>query len=270
MVNVEQTIEDYLNYLKLEKETPSLNYLQRLIQQHLSRIPYETFSKFHYFQKHSNYVPPIEVFVENLKEKGWGGTCYTLNMNFSRLLSQLGFTCSLVRVNPGHLAIMVTLDQRQYYVDVGYGSPIMKPVELEAKRKHVLHGFGEEIAFTQKTMDKFEIDRRSNGKSFVKKEIEWTPLSETDIIEDIQQSYVDDDANTTMRRISAVRFNGHECYFLRDHTIKVMTYRNIREIQMKDFNKWKTTVQEVYQIDEHSLLESVQFLKERGVVLFEK
>ncbi|MGE6259858.1 arylamine N-acetyltransferase [Heyndrickxia sporothermodurans] len=270
VIDLEQIIESYLKYLKIDKEAPSVNYLQRLIQQHLSRIPYETFSKFHYYQEKSSFVPSLEVFVENLLEKGWGGTCYTLNINFSRLLTELGFVCSLVRVNPGHLATMVTLDDRQFYVDVGYGSPIMKPVELVAKRRHVLHGFGEEIIFIQKTKDRFEIDRRSNGRSFVKKEIEWTPLTEDDIKKDIEQSYIDDDQNTTMRRITAVRFNGHECYFLRDGSIKVMTYRNIREIQMRDMNKWRQTVQEVYQIDEHSLDESIQFLEKRGVILFKK
>lgn len=270
MIDLEKMIEDYLGYLKIDKEPPTLNYLQRLIQNHLSRIPYETFSKFHYFRENSSYVPSLKIFVANLLDKGWGGTCYTLNMNFSRLLSLLGFDCSLVRVNPGHLAIMVTIENNRFYVDVGYGSPIMKPVELEGRRRHVLHGFGEEITFTQKTNDRFEVDRCSNGKSFVKKEIEWAPLTEEDIIKDIQCSYCDNDKNTTMRRITAVRFNGHECYFLRDHSIKVMTYRNIREIQMRDFEKWKKTVQEVYQIDENSLEESVQFLEERGVRLFGK
>lgn len=268
MIVLEQTVENYLRYLKIDMELPSQNYLQRLIQHHLSRIPYETFSKFHYFYEGTGFVPSLAVFVENLMEKGWGGTCYTLNINFSRLLSELGFSCSLVRVNPGHLAIMVTLENRRFYVDVGYGSPIMKPIELEAKRRHILHGFGEEIIFTQTTADRFEIDRRSNGKSFVKKEIEWVPLTEADIKDDIIHSYMDEDQNTTMRRITAVRFNGQECYFLRDHSIKVMTYRNIREIQMRDINKWKKTVQEVYQIEENSLSESIQFLKERGVVLF--
>lgn len=263
-----ETVLAYLKYLKMERETPTLNYLQRLIQHHLSLIPYETFSKFYYFQEKMNFVPSLETFVENLVERGWGGTCYTLNINFSRLLSSLGFECSLVRVIPGHVAIMVTIDSRKFYVDVGYGSPIMKPIELDSKRRHVLHGFGEEIIFEKRTAERFEIDRRSNGKSFVRKEIEWIPLTEEDITGDIDSSYFDHDHNTTMRRITAVRFNGHECYFLRDRTIKVMTYRNIREIQLKDRNKWLKLVQEVYQIDETSLIESIGFLETRGVHLF--
>ncbi|MBS4175616.1 arylamine N-acetyltransferase [Bacillus sp. FJAT-49736] len=267
---MDNTIHAYLKYLKIDKEAPTLNYLQRLIQHHLSLIPYETFSKFHYYQEKTNFVPALETFVENLMERGWGGTCYTLNINFSRLISALGFNCSLVRVIPGHVAIMVKIDERKFYVDVGYGSPIMKPVELDSKRRHVLHGFGEEIIFEKRTAERYEIDRRSNGKSFVRKEIEWVPLTEEDIQEDIESSYFDHDHNTTMRRITAVRFNGHECYFLRDRTIKVMTYRNIREIQLKDMKKWLHLVREVYQIDQNSLMESVDFLEQRGVHLFRK
>src|SRR6185312_6806314 len=133
--------------------------------------------------------------------KGWGGTCFTLNMNFARLLSELGFTCSLVRVEPGHLAIMVEINGKKLYVDVGYGSPIMKPIELEAKPRHVMHGFGEEIIFTKLSAETYEIDRRANGKTFVKKQINWNPLSESDITNDIRSSYDDNDDNITMRRI---------------------------------------------------------------------
>ena len=42
---------------------------------------------------------------------------------------------------------MVEIEEKKLYVDVGYGSPIMKPIELEARPTHVLHGFGEEITF---------------------------------------------------------------------------------------------------------------------------
>ncbi|RLQ93759.1 arylamine N-acetyltransferase [Falsibacillus albus] len=262
------TINQYLNCLRIGVESPSLNYLQRLIQQHLFRVPYETFSKFHYYSIDPRYVPSLDIFVQNLTEKGWGGTCFTLNINFARLLKALQFDCHLVRVKPGHLALMVILGSKKFYADVGYGSPIMKPIELEAKRQHTLHGFGEDIIFTQKSKDIYEVDRRANGKSFVRKEIEWKPLTEEDIINDIECSYLDDDENQTMRRITAVRFNGHECYFLRDHSLKVMTYRNISEINLQDIHKWKKYVQEVYKIDENSLDESIRFLKQRGVSLF--
>ncbi|MFC7786111.1 arylamine N-acetyltransferase [Rossellomorea sp. GCM10028870] len=263
-----EAVKKYVNYLNMDIEPPTLNYLQRLIQQHLVRIPYETFSKFYYFSQGESFVPSLHTFAENLHSKGWGGTCFTLNINFGRLLKKLGFDCQFVRVQPGHLGLMITIDNRKLYVDVGYGSPIMKPVELEARQRHLLHGFGEEIIFTQKDIREFEVDRRSNGKSFVKKTIEWIPLEEEELEADIEASYLDSDDNITMRRITAVRFQGNQCYFLRNETLKVMTYRNIREYQMKDLDKWKDIVGEVYHFDSSSLQESIQFLHQRNIKLF--
>lgn len=265
---MEQIVQQYLSHLRLQKEKPSINYLQRLIQHQLTFIPYETFSKFHYYSLAPDYIPPLPLFVHHLQTKGWGGTCFTLNINFARLLSELDFECSLVRVEPGHIAIIVYLNQKKYYVDVGYGSPIMKPIELEAKQKHVLHGFGEEIIFRQLDTDTFEIDRRSNGKSFVKKIIIWKPLDESEINQDIRYSYEDCDDNVTMRRITAVRFNGHQCYYLRNKSIKIMTFRNISEVQLSDRTKWTKVIREIYQIDQESILDSLDFLEKRGLNLF--
>lgn len=265
---MEQVVETYVKHLRLKMERPSLNYLQRLIQHQLSLVPYESFSKFHYFSQAPDYIPPFPLFVHNLLDKGWGGTCFTLNMNFARLLSELGFECSLVRVEPGHIAIMVEVVGKKYYVDVGYGSPIMKPIELEAKQQHIMHGFGEEIIFTKLSADTYEIDRKSNGKTFVKKQINWKSLAESDIKDDIRSSYLDDDDNITMRRITAVRFNGHQCFYLRNRSMKIMTFRNISEIKMTDYNRWAKLIQEIFQIDPKSLPETLDFLEERGIKLF--
>lgn len=265
---MEQVVDQYLDYLRLKRERPTINYLQRLIQHQLTLVPYETFSKFHYYSLAPDFIPSLPLFVQNLLEKGWGGTCFTLNMNFARLLTQLGFTCSYVRVVPGHIAIMVEIQNKRLYVDVGYGSPIMKPVDLELKPLHRMHGFGEEIIISKLETNRYEIDRRANGKSFVKKEILWTPLSELELTDDIRQSYLDCDENITMRRITAVRFNGHQCFYLRNETMKIMTFRNIKEVRMNDFQKWLSVVQEIYQVEEESIRESVDFLKEREILLF--
>ena len=266
---MKQAVDQYIRFLRLEREVPSINYLQRLIQHHLTLVPYESFSKFHYFALAPDFIPPLPLFVHNLLEKGWGGTCFTLNMNFARLLTELGFSCSFVRVEPGHLAIMVEIRGKRLYVDVGYGSPIMKPVDLEARPQHKMHGFGEEITITQKQDSLYEIDRKANGKTFVKKQIIWESLTEEEIADDIRQSYLDVDENITMRRITAVRFNGHQCFYLRNNIMKVMTFRNIQEIQLNSLEKWQKQVQDVYQVEEESLKESLDFLKERNIILFE-
>lgn len=263
-------VSAYLQQLKIEKEEPSLNYLQRLIQHHLSLIPYETFSKFHYFNEQGCQVPSFSQFVTNLKNRGWGGTCYSLNINFARLLGKLGFLCSFVRVLPGHAAIMVHFEGRKLYVDVGYGSPITRPIELNSRPRHVLHGFGEEIIFTCRNEHEYQLERRSHGKTFVTKQIVWEPLTEEELQGDIKASYKDCSSNITMRRISAVRFQGNNCYFLRDRTLKVINYRDIREYHLREPVQWMKTVAESFQIDEKSMAESLHFLAERGVHLFDR
>ncbi|MFK2826034.1 arylamine N-acetyltransferase [Bacillus sp. B190/17] len=262
-------VSAYLQRLKMEKEQPSLNYLQRLIQHHLSLIPYETFSKFHYFNQQGCEVPDFNQFAANLETRGWGGTCYSLNINFARLLERLGFSCSFVRVLPGHTAIMVRVDGRKFYVDVGYGSPITRPIELNSRPKHVLHGFGEEIIFTGRSEKKFQLERKSHGKTFVTKQIVWEPLTEEELQEDIEESYKDCSSNITMRRITAVRFQGNNCYFLRDNTLKVMNYRDIREYHFREPDHWMQTVAEAFQVDERGIEESLRFLAERGIHLFD-
>ncbi|HZG73641.1 MAG TPA: arylamine N-acetyltransferase [Chondromyces sp.] len=262
------SVSRYLMMLKMKREHPSLNYLQRLIQHHLLLVPYETFSKFYYYVYGPSFIPEFQDFVRNLEEKGWGGTCFTLNINFARLLKQLGYECHFVRVLPGHVAIMVQVEGRRFYVDVGYGSPIMRPIELEAKAKHVLHGFGEEIIFTHQNEQEFYITRRANGKTFVQKKIEWQPLQEGDLREDIENSFFDDENNTTMRRITAVRFQGNQSYFLRNETLKVMTYRNIRERRFGQMEQWKKVVSDTFHLESGDLEESVEFLSERGIFLF--
>ncbi|WP_100330214.1 arylamine N-acetyltransferase [Bacillus xiapuensis] len=263
-------VSSYLQRLRIGKEQPSLNYLQRLIQHHLSFIPYETFSKFHYYNQNHRDIPSFSVYVKNLEDRGWGGTCYSLNVNFARLLQRLGFTCSFVRVLPGHAAIMVIMEGRRFYVDVGYGSPIIRPIELESRHRHVLHGFGEEIIFTNRNEKNFLLERRANGKTFVTKQIHWLPLTEEELKEDICASYQDADHNITMRRISAVRFNGNDCYFLRNHTLKVINYRHIKARHFQEKEQWKKAVAESFQVDEQALEESILFLEKRGVRLFAK
>ncbi|MBM7650206.1 hypothetical protein JOC78_003190 [Bacillus ectoiniformans] len=263
-------VSRYLHRLKIKQEEPTLNYLQRLIQHHLSLIPYETFSKFHYYIEDKKDVPDFSEFIANLEQRGWGGTCYSLNINFARLLEKLGYACQMVRVTPGHAAIMVTVGDRNYYVDVGYGSPIIRPIELASKQRHVLHGFGEEIIFTRINEHHYLLERRSNGKTFVTKQITWLPLTEEELEEDVSASYKDEEDNVTMRRISAVRFYGNECYFLRDDVLKVMNYRDIREYRYRNKEQWMQAVAQAFHVDEISMKESLDFLDQRGISLFKK
>ena len=84
----------------------------------------------------------VNRFYDKIVERHRGGGCYELNGLFGALLREVGFSVDLLsaqvirphRVGPefDHLALRVTLDNRAYLVDVGFGDGIREPMEMLA------------------------------------------------------------------------------------------------------------------------------------------
>jgi arylamine N-acetyltransferase len=271
MINTWQ--QKYLEYLGFRHSiatpiTPDLEQLSRLTCYHLQRVPYELISKFHYFSNHSTtgwFVPPVDVFVNNLVNKGWGGNCFTLNFCFGQLLTSIGFDVKYVRVSPGHVGLMVTFQDCTYYTDVGYGAPLFKPILLQQQVR--LLECGEEIVITQKSNHVYEIDRRSNGSSFTKKDIEYVPLTIEDFHQDVASSHRDLEDNSFMRKITAVIYRDGCRWYLKNETL---TKNNVREEDhiFREKAEWLATVSEVFGIEKGSLDDTLSFLKDRNIRIF--
>jgi len=132
--------EDYLNRIGYQGDlTPDLEVLQRLQRCHLLNVPFENLD--------IHYGIPIELDINKFYDKvvgqKRGGFCYELNGLFQSLLRQLGFESKMIsaRVYNGeqetfgaeydHLAIMVSLDDTDYLVDVGFGEFAFHPLKIE-------------------------------------------------------------------------------------------------------------------------------------------
>ncbi|TLS38215.1 arylamine N-acetyltransferase [Pseudalkalibacillus caeni] len=266
--NNNSLVDTYLKRLQLNREIPSYHYLEALVKHHLHSVPYETFSKFYYYQtaKNNAFVPSFETFVKNLEINGWGGNCYTLNINFKRLLEVLGFDVHLVLVSPGHIGLMVVIENRAFYVDVGYGSPIMKPIFIQNGVS--LSRCGEEIVIKPASdRNRFVIDRKSNGKTFVSKTIVWEPVEEADFTNDINESHLDQDENDMMRRITAVIFKNRSTYYLRNTTLTIFAAKSRRMIEFNDEQQWIQMIESTYGIQPQIVREAADFLKERNITL---
>lgn len=266
-----ETTDRYLKILHLKETNIDLSFLRKLIRAHLHTIPYENFSKFHYAQsaKYSgNYIPTTEEFLMRYTNQGWGGTCYPLNIHFSKLLQSIGFDCSLVRVRSGHIAIMVHFDSRSYYVDVGYGCPLFQPIILPDERIYKFRKMGEEVIIRRVEGKTYSIDRHADGKSFVKKEIDWYPLTMTDFQKDIEDSYQDESENKVMRRLSATIFKPRYCYYLNNETITKKNEYTKEVSKFTNRSDWARKVYQIFGIEEEIALDAVQFLNKRGVILF--
>ncbi len=126
-------LERYLSLLEVERRRPSIEALCELVQAHMARVPFENVSKL-YYKKHRNLqgLPGLELFLEGIERFHFGGTCYANNYYLYQLLASLGYQaklCGADMSNPDvHLVSVVTVEEREYLVDVGYAAPFLTPL----------------------------------------------------------------------------------------------------------------------------------------------
>lgn len=121
-----------LAHLRLDRESPSLEYLHRIVREHQLRVPFETLSKLIDYEpglRRGDFMPPFDVYVDRIVARGAGGLCWTLARGLQVLLDDLGFDASLMYMDPGHCCVRVDLD-RPYYADVGYAAPLFAAYPL--------------------------------------------------------------------------------------------------------------------------------------------
>ncbi|MEM9686147.1 MAG: arylamine N-acetyltransferase [Bacteroidota bacterium] len=137
-------IKDYIERIHYKGDlTQSLSVLKELQASHLLSVPFENLD-IHY----GNFII-LDMDKIHLKvvENNRGGFCYELNGLFNKLLKMIGFETKIVsarvydskRADFGkeydHLAVIVTLNQEKYLVDVGFGEFAFHPLKLEMNIK---------------------------------------------------------------------------------------------------------------------------------------
>ncbi|MGJ7910067.1 arylamine N-acetyltransferase [Neobacillus sp. LXY-1] len=267
---MDQWTKQYLSILEIEEAKPDYPYLQRLTEAHLHRIPFELCSKFHYFsnRESENLIPSKNEFMNHLLEFGWGGNCYILNIHFGQLLQSLGFDVKIVRARGGnnHLGLMVSIGGKSYYTDVGYMAPLFEPLYLE--NEPYLVQCGEEIMIKRMDVNRFLIDRKQGGQSFVTKTIEWEPVELDSFQEDIIHSHRDEDENPFMRRFVATIFKERAAYSVVNNRLWIKSNHHIQVNEFHDKKEWMKMINSHYGLRERELEESLQFLENRNVHIF--
>lgn len=134
-MNFPRIIPDTSRYLSrigiLGAVSVDLSGLNRLIQAHLTHIPFEALDVWG-----SGAVPSLEVdqLYQKIVVNHRGGYCFELNSLFCALLNALGFEAHLVIASlldeegtaapPAHSAIVCHVDGNKYFADVGFGGPV--------------------------------------------------------------------------------------------------------------------------------------------------
>ncbi len=125
--------KEYLQILDVSVKKPSIDALKELISSHLAHIPFENISKIYYKKKlNLLYIPTLELYVEGIRKYNFGGTCYSNNFYFNRLLKYLGYNivlCGADMKNPDvHIVSIVTIENQEFIIDVGYAAPFFEPL----------------------------------------------------------------------------------------------------------------------------------------------
>lgn len=138
-----ELLERYLNLLGVQRRKPSVDALCELVQAHLMQVPFENLSKL-YYKKHWNLrgLPSLELFLDGIQRFHFGGTCYSNNYYLYQLLANLGYQaklCGADMSNPDvHMVSMVTVEKREYLVDVGYAAPFLAPLPRDLAADYII------------------------------------------------------------------------------------------------------------------------------------
>lgn len=126
-----------LSHLELERETPSIAYLDRIMQRWTSHIPWETVSRVERHQHNGSpkaYAWFPETFFGQALLNHTGGTCFESNYALWALLKELDFKatlhfCDMPNEVPNpHCAVVVALDGKMLMVDAGFSIPHVIPL----------------------------------------------------------------------------------------------------------------------------------------------
>jgi len=131
-------VDGYLEVIGGQAEAPSNDVLARLMRQQLTTIRFENITSILRRNAHRNEpvpAPDPDAMLDAWRRRAGGGVCYELSAMFERLLRALGYRSRLVlgqiSIPGGHQAIVVTLDDGEFLVDVGSGSPLFEPIPLD-------------------------------------------------------------------------------------------------------------------------------------------
>ena len=126
-------VDRLLEHLQIARETPSLDYLNRLVAAHQRRVPFETLTKLIDYEpgsRRGDFMPSMTEYVDRIVTRGAGGLCWTLARGFQALLDDLAFDASVMVMQPGHCCVRVELPEGPFYADVGYAAPLFQAYPL--------------------------------------------------------------------------------------------------------------------------------------------
>ncbi|GAK01627.1 LOW QUALITY PROTEIN: hypothetical protein JCM19055_4809 [Geomicrobium sp. JCM 19055] len=265
---------EYLRLLNVEQKQPSLPFLKKLMKRHRLVFPFENVSKLLIDQYEKKPIITVDEFLDRRKNYDMGGTCYTLNIQFARLLRELGYVVSYIRPGNEHLALLVGLadSKKVWYVDVGTTAPILAPLPLGIERQTPIFA-GEKVHLRKgEEPHTFTYVRTIGGRQVSKK---WAFRSDQrytidDLVQPIQQSFLENGPYMSCIRIDKWCEHKQRMLSLKNTVLTMRGGGSKTERSIKSLEEMKAVLQDTFHLPKLPVLEAVEQLEARGHFLIQK
>lgn len=163
-------VGNYLDRININEVQINLRSLQLLQQNHMLAIPFENLD----ISRNKWINLDREEMYEKIIKKKRGGLCFELNPLYNWLLTQIGFTTTLITGTVAidekkwgkentHLTNLVKLEGTTYLADVGFGNSSQTPIPLSGEI--VDDGF-HRYRIIPSPNDKYDLQQEVNKESW--------------------------------------------------------------------------------------------------------
>jgi N-hydroxyarylamine O-acetyltransferase len=200
----------FLHVLGLEARPPGIEALKELTTAHLVRVPFENVSKLYRFRCAGvRGLPTLADHLDGIERHGLGGTCYANNYYFYRLLRTLGYEVALCGADMSkpdvHVALIASLDGREYIIDGGYGAPFLAPLPRDLREDHeIVLGRERYVLRPRDSEDRSRLEFHRDGRETHGYLLKPAPRRIGDFTAVIADSF--DPAATFMNALVVIRF----------------------------------------------------------------
>ncbi|MEW6015349.1 MAG: arylamine N-acetyltransferase [Candidatus Zixiibacteriota bacterium] len=238
----ESLFDRYLQILGVNRESPGLKALSRLTRAHLKRVPFENISKlYHHRRSPLRSVLPLERFLEGIEKYNLGGTCYNNNYHLYRLLQSLGYRIKLCSADisvekaapDSHMVSIVSLEEGEFIVDVGYAAPFWEPMPCFLAKDYVIElGYEKYILKPRQTDGRQHLELYRHGERKHGYLVKPEPRELRYFDEVIAGSFAEQ--APFMNAVALVRFHDNGSTIIRNLTLTQFSGRDFRTEMLAD------------------------------------
>lgn len=260
----EDWTDRYLALLGISREPPSLPALTRFVRAHVLAVPFENVTAL--MRRLATPEGPVRqpdltALLEAWEQQTGGGVCFEIVGMASRLLTELRYECHAVcgqiSVPFGHQAIVVTLPEGRFLVDLGNGAPLFAPIPLDGSQEVHKHGLSFRFR-PDESPGLWKQDRWIDDA--------WSPHCTYDLI---PATFADRDtgfqhhhtpgASWVLGTLTMVRSTEEDAHSLRDNTLTRHTDAGKEVVYITDPAEYVHVAEEVFGLPGLPIREAVEF-----------